>query len=29
MCDADGASFPVEANAEQAIRAMLDHPLAR
>ena len=25
MCDADGASVPVEANAEQAIRAMLDH----
>jgi len=25
MCDADGASVPVEATAEQAIRAMLDH----
>lgn len=24
MCDADGASVPVEANAEQAIRTMLD-----
>lgn len=24
MCDADGASVPVEASAEQAIRAMLD-----
>jgi CBS domain-containing protein len=24
MCDADGASVPVEATAEQAIRAMLD-----
>jgi CBS domain-containing protein len=25
MCDADSASVPVEATAEQAIRAMLDH----
>jgi CBS domain-containing protein len=25
MCDADGASVPVEATAEQGIRTMLDH----
>ena len=29
MCDADGASVPVEATAEQAIHTMLDRHVAQ